>query len=105
MVRYLAVFGLFLLGFAGSPVAGEGDEVKGLIVDRCSDCHVLAGYEERAADVGAPTLRAIADDPEKFSETKMRAYLQKPHWPMEQFNLSPTDIDHIVAFFEQMRAP
>lgn len=103
MARTRTMIALLLLGFAGTPLAAEGDKVKGLIADRCSDCHVVAGYEDRAADVGAPTFAAIVDDRVKFNETAMRAYLQKPHWPMEQFNLSPKDIDRIVAYFDMMR--
>ncbi|MBB4301127.1 cytochrome c553 [Rhodobium orientis] len=99
MLRRLAALLAFLL-LAVPPAAGAGgDEVKGLIADRCADCHLVAGYESRAADVGAPSFAVIAADKATYTEGRLRAYLQDPHWPMEQFVLSRSDIDHIVAYF------
>ena len=103
MLRRLAALLAFLL-LAAPPAAGAGgDEVKGLIAERCSDCHLVAGYESQAANVGAPSFAVIAADKATYTEGRLRAYLQKPHWPMQQFVLSRSDINHIVAYFDARR--
>jgi hypothetical protein len=44
----------------------------------------------------------IAKNQDVYSPARLRAFLQKPHWPMTQFILSPGDIDNILAFIEQL---
>jgi len=104
MLRHLTPAVLFL-ALAVSPVAAsDAEAVKGLLVERCADCHVLVGFEDRAADVGAPTFIDMIDDSETYTEARVRQSLRTPHWPMEQFVLSTKDIDRIVAYFTAARA-
>jgi len=85
--------------------AGDPDAVEGLIADRCTGCHKVPGYEARwqKADLGAPPFQAIADDPETYPPAGLRDFLQKPHWPMTEFILSPRDIDNVLAFIARLR--
>jgi cytochrome c2 len=95
----------FLIGNTiSASAAADPDAVRGLIADRCTSCHEVPGYKARwkRADVNAPSFETIAKSPDVYSPDRLRAFLQKPHWPMTQFILSPRDIDNIVAFIEQL---
>ena len=104
MLRHFTIVSMLMVLLAGPASASEGDAVKGLVADKCSDCHVVRGYEDRAADVGAPAFADIVADSDTYSEERVRAYLQSPRWQMRQFNLSPKEIDRIVAYFQEQRA-
>lgn len=92
---------------AGPPASAAGDAqaAKGVIADRCTSCHEVPGYEARwdRAEVNAPSFEAIAKDPGTYPPERLRAFLQRPHWPMTQFILSPSDIDNILAFIAGLR--
>ena len=96
-----------VLGLLATPALAEGDAnaVKGLLVDRCAECHAVPGYSETPPDTGieAPGFQAIADDQTKYSDAHLRDSLSKPHWPMTGMILSPTDIDNILAYLETLR--
>ena len=87
------------------PVAAQADadRMRGVIADRCADCHIAPGFEDKAADVGAPAFADIAADPVRFSREKLAAYLREPHWQMRQFILSPQDIGDVIDYIETLR--
>ncbi|WP_420346344.1 c-type cytochrome [Pelagibius sp.] len=95
---------LSLAGPAPAAAAsGDADAAKGLIVQHCSDCHAVPGHaNEGTPALDAPSFQAIADDPETYSEARLRGFLRQPHWPMGQFQLSPSDIDNIVAYLKAL---
>jgi cytochrome c553 len=104
------IFILFLAGCAvlrapTAAAAGDPDAATGLIADKCTSCHEVPGYKARfeRADLGAPAFDTIAKTPDVYTPARLRAFLQKPHWPMTQFVLSPSDIDNILAFIERLR--
>ena len=103
MTRTLSLVFVALLAGVASVHAGEGDRVKGLVVERCAECHVVPGEAPAPANVGAPSLEGIAFDHAKYTDARIRASLQQPHWPMTQFTLSPSDIDALVAYFDDLR--
>ncbi len=45
---------------------------------------------------------AIADVPDTYTEQRLHTSLHPPHWPMEQFCLSPSDIDNIVDYVKSL---
>jgi hypothetical protein len=45
----------------------------------------------------------MANDPEVYTEKRLRAFLQEPHWPMSGFILSPSDVDNILAYLTTLR--
>lgn len=102
---------LFVLAVWGSMAArpllaaGNASAAKGLIADKCTSCHRVPGYEARweRAEVNAPPFERIAKNPDAYPPRRLRAFLQKPHWPMSQFILSVSDIDNILAFIEELR--
>jgi len=106
-VRALGFAALFVILAAAGPTsaAGDANAAKGLVADHCSKCHEVPGY----STAGHPTLKPppfqnIADNATTYTEARVRAFLARPHWPMTQFNLSPSDIDNIVAFLKSLRA-
>lgn len=88
---------------AGAEAAGKPESAKGLVVEHCSDCHAVPGYSAQGLPtLDAPPFQAIADDPDTYTETRLRRFLIQPHWPMRQFRLSASDIDNIVAYIESL---
>jgi len=85
--------------------AGDPNEAKGIIVSYCIKCHTVPGYNpiEGLPTVEAPDLGEIANHPETYPLTRMRAWLRDPHYPMGQFILSATDIENLTAFIESLR--
>jgi cytochrome c553 len=85
--------------------AGDPDAATGLVAEKCTSCHEVPGYKARfeRADLGAPPFEEIAKNPDIYTPARLRAFLRKPHWPMTQFILSPSDIDNILAFIERLR--
>jgi len=85
--------------------AGNADAATGLIAEKCTSCHEVPGYKARweRADLNAPGFAEIAKNLDVYTPARVRAFLQKPHWPMAQFILSPGDIDNILAFIERLR--
>jgi mono/diheme cytochrome c family protein len=96
-----------VLSLAAVPAlaAGDPDAARGLVVEHCADCHVIPGYSQSPPATGleAPAFEAIANDRAVYSEERLRASLQKPHWPMTGFILSPSDIDDIIAYLATLR--
>ena len=85
--------------------AGDPDAVKGLLADHCSACHDIpvAGAKQPATGLPAPPFTVIANDPDAYPDARLRTFLQKPHWPMTGFTLSPIDIDNILAYLATLR--
>ena len=82
---------------------GEPEAAKGLVAEHCSECHAVPGYSAQGLPtVEAPSFQAIADAPDTYTEQRLRTFLVKPHWPMEQFHLSRSDIDNIVAYIKSL---
>jgi mono/diheme cytochrome c family protein len=102
-----ATFFSAFLGLLAAPAfaAGDPDAIKGLFADHCSVCHAIPGYSASppAAGLAAPAFEAIANDPAVYTEERLRAFLQKPHWPMTGMILSPSDIDNFNAYLTTLR--
>lgn len=106
MFRKLLLSAAVLLCAGGLAVAAEDgnpDALRGLIADRCADCHRVPDIPVEPTQIGAPDFVTIAHDQETYSEEKLRLSLEKPHWPMTQFILSPGDIDDLIAYFSVLR--
>jgi mono/diheme cytochrome c family protein len=106
-----AVLSLLALALAagsagGASAAGDPDAAKGLVAQRCASCHKVPGQSESGlATLDAPAFQTIADEPEVYTEERVRASLLKPHWPMKQFHLSPSNIDNLVAYLQSLKRP
>lgn len=60
------------------------------------------GREKPATGVPARSFTTIAGDPDVYTQ-RLRASLEKPHWPMGGLILSPSDIDNILAYLATLR--
>ena len=105
---WIGWLGMALFAMSGMKVAngaGDANAAKGLIADRCAKCHETPYSKpgERSEAVDAPSFQAMANDPASYSPVKMRASLRQPHFPMQQFTLSPSDIENILAFIGSLR--
>lgn len=87
--------------------AGNAKAARGLVASECVSCHEVPGLHARygAASVNAPPFQAIADQPDRYPAARLRRFLQRPHFPMTKYILSPADIDNLVAFIESLRHP
>ena len=88
--------------------AGNPDAVSGLVSEQCTACHEIPGYKpryEKAEGVNAPPFQTIADNPDRYPVDQIRAFLQRPHFPMGKFTLSPSDIENLIAFIESLKLP
>ena len=101
--KFLFVF--FGLSAVPALAAGDPDAIKGLLADHCAVCHAIPDYSVSppAAGLEAPGFEAIANDPAAYPEERLRAFLQKPHWPMTGYILSPANLDHIIAYLSTLR--
>lgn len=81
-----------------------GDPARGRVLARtwCSSCHTT----ERT-NVGkdlAPSFPSIAERGQP-DQLEARAFLNAPHPPMPDFNLSRSQIDDIVAYLQSLAEP
>ena len=88
--------------------AGNPDAVSGLVSEQCTACHEIPGYKpryEKAEGVNPPPFQDIADNPDRYPVDQIRTFLQHPHYPMGKFTLSPSDIENLIAFIENLKKP
>ncbi len=82
---------------------GDPDAVRGLVVDRCARCHLVPDAPAPEVEgMAPPPFSEIAANPRIYSETRLRSFLQRPHWPMQALILSPRDIDDLLAYFRAL---
>ena len=72
--------------------------------EHCVACHEVPGYDKdpQFSSSAGPSFLSIAEDPETYTHVRLQTYLRQPHWPMEQFRLSKSDIDNILALIESL---
>ncbi len=106
-LRLLAIAGLLAVAFAG-PARAEGNAKAAtpIVAEYCTACHVIPGFKPRfeKADAKAPDFQKMADEPAVYTTARIETFLRKPHFPMTKFILSPSDIENLVAFIENLRA-
>jgi mono/diheme cytochrome c family protein len=76
--------------------AGSPEQGRSLAKTWCASCHAVEpGGVQR--DAPAPPFPTIA---ERARPEQLRAFLNSPHPPMPNFNLSRSQIDDIVAYLQ-----
>ncbi len=100
---FILLTGLLPAFAAAARAEGDPNAAKGLVVEHCIACHEVPGY----GNAGARAMEAIsfpdiARDRETYTTERLRSALSRPHWPMGKYQLSPSDIDNIVAFIESL---
>jgi len=88
----------------GRAAAADPNSVKGVVADNCSRCHFVPPYSKSGLkSLNAPPFKEIANTPGVYTDARLRAFLQKPHYPMEPIILSARDIDNLIAFIHTLR--
>lgn len=102
---YRSISTIVLLTFALGAVAGDPDAARSILVQHCVKCHAVPDYNPEGGppSVNAPPFTELASDRERYSDGRLRAFLRSPHWPMTQFNLSPSDIENLLSYIETLR--
>ncbi len=105
--RRVTVLLALLLGAVSATAKAQGDPnaAKSLIVEQCIACHRVPGYEGRSPPpaLKAPDFQAIADDPGTYTPAYLHSFLSSPHFPMQKFIMSKSDIDNVIAFLQALR--
>jgi len=99
--RLLPLLAVAATALSAPPAWSLGDGYRGReTAERwCSSCHIVAEPASRTAIDAAPPFAAIARDPQ-MTPAIVRTFLNAPHPPMPDFQLSNADIDDLVAYFE-----
>ena len=92
---------LLALGLMGSGAARAADPAEGRLVTQrwCSSCHVVNARQGGTDAV--PTLESIAKDRSRGPDW-VRRWLNDPHPPMPNPNLTRREIDDVVAYLETL---
>jgi mono/diheme cytochrome c family protein len=81
---------------AGPPDAARG---KALAGRWCGACHLV---QLRLTTIDPPTFAAIANDPAKTSDY-LRSFFASPHKDMPPIQLTPLQIEDIIAYLGTMK--
>ncbi len=91
---------------AGAAMAQKaGNAAAGHEVARtwCVSCHVVDAAQTTASAAGAPTFAAVAAMPSTTAAT-LHGFLNAPHPPMPNYQLSNTQIDDVAAYVLSLKA-
>ena len=69
----------------------------------CARCHVVNSAQKNAVSVGAPSFAAIANRPGQDQKKWISNFLQSPHPPMPDPQLSRRDINDLIAYIRGQR--
>lgn len=94
---------LFAALAASAPAWALGDAFRGRETAQrwCSHCHVVSDVPQDVATDGAPPFPDIARHSD-MTLTVIEVFLQAPHPPMPDFQLSNADISDLVAYFQSL---
>ncbi len=104
-MRRFAYLGLFLVALSGPALAQEhGDARAGraLALSVCANCHLVAEGQSKPPMDSVPSFDAIAHN-QAMTEQRLRVFLNKPHWPMPDLQLSRQQIEDEIAFIAELR--
>lgn len=88
---------------AAAQTAGDARQGREVAATLCAQCHRLdpAARDQRRSP---PDLAAIADMA-STTATALRVFLQTPHGDMPRYQLSPAEMDDVIAFILSLRRP
>lgn len=106
-VRAIGFAVLGSAAFAATAVFGQqpGDRAAGetLALAVCANCHLVQEGQRQAPMDSVPSFAAVANDP-AMDETRLRGFLNRPHFPMPSIELSRRQIDDLIAYIQSRRA-
>lgn len=99
----LAIWPLMMPSSASA--AGSADAARPIVVEHCAACHVVPEVNPagRAPMPGAPAFQDIAEDRVTYPPDRIARFLGRPHFPMKGITLSPSDVENLLAYFEDLR--
>ncbi len=100
----VSVIGLGTSVAAAQSIPGKPDPAVGaeLAAKLCSSCHVSKATSEAPVKADVPTFKEIANL-EGRTEASIAGKIILPAHPMPTFNLTRTDIAHLVAYVMSLR--
>lgn len=104
--RALAIAVMLVASMAPAAFAdGDPDAAEEIVSDHCAICHKVPGLDSsrRPGWVYAPSFLEMAEQPRRYTTTRIRDFLAQPHYPMTRMILSESDIENLLAYIERMR--
>jgi mono/diheme cytochrome c family protein len=86
---------------AQSP-SGDPELGRAAATSMCASCHLVSEGQAHPAMDSAPSFDALARD-RAMTENRLRGFLNRPHPPMPDPQLSRPEIDNIVSYILQRR--
>ena len=100
---FVLVAAAAFLAHAGPAVAaGKPGQGRAIAAERCAKCHAVPDIVTQGGMDIAPSFNDMASGFDIEREEWIRTFLGRPHWPMRQVTLSPSDIDNIVAYLQSL---
>jgi mono/diheme cytochrome c family protein len=87
---------------AGAQQVGDPQAGRRLAEAWCSQCHVIGPGAPGPASDAVPTFPAIARMA-STTEMSLRVFMQTPHPPMPDIQLSRQQLDDVVAYILSLR--
>ena len=81
----------------GHPEAGQT-----LALAVCANCHLVREGQHKAPMDSVPSFYALAHDP-AMTDEKLRTFLNRPHPPMPNIELSRQQIADLVSYIASLR--
>lgn len=82
--------------------AGDPQRGRATATTICANCHLVNERQSGPAMDSAPSFDALARD-RAMTETRLRGFLNRPHPPMPDPQLSRQQIEDIVAYLGELR--
>lgn len=89
-----------MLPLAAEAAPASAERGAALAERWCVECHVIAP-DGPGGDAGPPFASLPAEDP--ATDAQLRAWLFDPHQPMDNIELSPTQINDILLYIRTIR--
>jgi mono/diheme cytochrome c family protein len=101
MLRIALVFCVFVVPALAQQQAASPNAAQGQALARrwCAACHLV---QLRLTTIDPPTFTAIANDPSKTPE-HLRTFLVSPHKDMPPIQLTPAQIEDLIAYLGTLK--
>lgn len=105
-VRAFVAAAATVLPMAAAHAQERGDATAGraLALSVCANCHLVEEGQRKAPMDSVPSFAALAKDP-TMTEARLAGFLNRPHPPMPNIELSRQQIADLVSYIISRRAP
>ncbi|HUN98755.1 MAG TPA: cytochrome c [Bradyrhizobium sp.] len=93
-----------MVPMAAFAVDPQPDAAHGEILAQkwCIHCHIISSSQKSSVSIGAPSFAAIANRPDENPKW-ISNFLQAPHPPMPDPQLSRSEINDLIAYIRSQR--